>query len=521
MELESFPHFADGDVRITILPDIYRLHSSLLKDESGVLRKLLDRSQPLFLSLEQQRQCGACVGCLRLNLVGSSIHKYGMLEVQGYDDSHCTMDQFVPRTFPVWPDRVRHVWVNMFRIIHGAPPILDEDGYDLILENCQALIELGDDIQASDIVSRALNTALHNLDQHIYRSIAQDPVSWVELAVYIQSAPVFQESMIHLVGKWGLVKGQERDSLTINIRNICERKVEHLNEIKKAAKLQIVNYGPGTLLSASRCKEASNVYVWMASTYHQQWLCQSLAEGRNYRASDGGASFYRAIASAGDAYLNRLGKNTFHFITNEIDNGDTKGLEVFEMTLHELKEGIRNLVSDLLIDHAKYDPGIFGELPYLTCCQVAEEEMPPKPKTAMAGDYAVENSEANVNGSFRNGSNIQYSYFNNAMSNRVQLSTNATAYNDHLTNYYLPMGMQDHFGFDGSNVMQQWGWADAADYSSATLPLPMPLLADMTTGIYQTQMDENDDFDEINVFGIVPTFETEEHSPNDESKAFI
>jgi hypothetical protein len=82
MDLERLPCSIDGDVRITVLPDVHRLRSSVLIECSGALKKLLDMPQPLPFKLEQQRQCGASLGSVRLNLVSSSIHKYGMLEIQ-------------------------------------------------------------------------------------------------------------------------------------------------------------------------------------------------------------------------------------------------------------------------------------------------------------------------------------------------------------------------------------------------------------------------------------------------------
>ncbi|KAL2849219.1 hypothetical protein BJY01DRAFT_146823 [Aspergillus pseudoustus] len=520
MDIESFPSFADGDVRITVLPDIYKLHSSLLRDRSGVLKKILDKSQPLSLTLEQQRQCSASVGYARLNLVGSSIHKYGMLEIQGYDDSHCTMEEIVPSSFPAWPHSIRHVWANMLKIFHGIPPTLDEGGSDLILENCQALVELGEDIQASDAVSRALNTALYSPDQQINRLIAQDPVSWVKLAVYIQSGPIFQESMIHLVGKWGLLEEKDRDSLPIGIRSICNRKLEHLNEIKKAAELKIVNHVPRPRSSTNHYRETNNVYVWMALAYYQQWLCQSFAEGRNYRASDGGAAFYHAIALGGDVYLNKLVQDISHFPTAQTGEESKKGLTELESDLHELKKSINGFVSDLLVNHAKYDPDIFGELPYLTCCQVGEEEMPPRQKNAMASDYAAGVRVTNVNGNFVNPNSLQHTFYQHPRSNNVQEPTGMTNYNGHTDAYYLTNGTQDNFGFNQPNVIPHWSlnWTGAADFSNPAPALPMPSLADMTTGIYQTQMDVNGNFDEIDVFGILPTTETEE---NDGDMAFI
>ncbi|KAL2812373.1 hypothetical protein BJX63DRAFT_432638 [Aspergillus granulosus] len=410
----------------------------------------------------------------------------------------------------------------MLKIFHDIPPALDEGGYDLILENCQALVELGEDIQASDIVSRALSTALHSLDQQICRLITQDPVSWVKLAVHIQCGSVFQESMIHLVGKWGLLGEKDRNSLPVSIRDISNRKLGRLNEIKKAVELQIVNHVPRPRSSLNLHRETSNVYAWIAVTHYQQWLCQSFIEGRNYRAPDGGASLYRAIA-LGDAYLNKLGHAISPLPTAEIGDEGKRGLREFERGLNELKNSIKGFVSDLLANYAKYDPDIFGELPYLTCCQVREEEMPAKPETVKTIYKTAETRITNVNSNFMHGNNLQHNFLNDPMSNCVQLPTTMMGYRSHANNYYPTDGMQDHFGFDESNIMQQWGvnWTGTVGFSNAAPALPMPSLVDMTTGIYRTQLDEDGNFEEIDVFGIIPTAETEKNLQNDESVTFI
>ncbi|CEL02964.1 hypothetical protein ASPCAL04125 [Aspergillus calidoustus] len=445
-----------------------------------------------------------------------------MLEIQGYDGSHCTMKEIVPYSYPVWPHRVRHVWFNMVRIFRNLPPILDEGGVDSILENSQALVELGEDILASEVVSRALNTAFHNLDQQMYRLIAQDPIAWVKLAVHIQSGPIFQESMIHLLGKWGQLEEKERDLLPADIRNICKRKIEDLNSIKKAVELQIVNHVPRPRLATTRYREASNAAIWMVLTYYHQWLSQAFAEGRNFRARDGGAAFYRAIAGGGDTYLNKIEQEVSHFAFTEI--GD-EGREL-ESDLTELKRGIKGVVSDLLVNHAKYDPEILGELPYLTCYHVGEEEMPPKPAETVKFMYpAAEKQMTHEAGNFAN-ANLEQNFFNDPMSNGVQvpMNMNMVGYNGIANNFYPTNGTQNHSSFDGTNLASQhWGsnWSNTVDYSDTTPQLPMASLSDMTTAVYQTQLDHNGNFDEIDVFGIVPTTETGDYSQTDDGTAFI
>jgi hypothetical protein len=436
------------------------------------------------------------------------------------------MEEIVPYSYPVWSERIRHVWANMVRIFRNLPPVLDEGGSNFILGNSQALVELGEDILASDVVSCALNTAFHNLDQQIYRLIALNPVSWVKLAVHIQSGPIFQESMIHLLGKWGQLEEKERDSLPADIHNICRRKIEDLNSIKKTIELQIVNHVPRPRSPTSGYRDTDNVAVWMPLTYYHQWLSQAFAEGRNYRAQDGGAAFYRAIAGGSDTNLNMLEQEVSHFAFTEIGDEGRQGLREPERNLTELKRDIKGFVSDLLVNHAKYDPEILGELPYLTCYHVGEEEMPPKPGETVKSMYpTAETRMVNAGGNFANG-NLQHNFFNDPMSNGndVQVPMNMMGYNSLANNLYPTNSTQSHSVFDGTNVAsQQWGpnWSNTVDFPGTTHQVAMASVSDMTTAVYQTQIDQNGNFDEIDVFGIVPTTETEDFSQNDDGTAFI
>ncbi|KAL5343506.1 hypothetical protein BJX70DRAFT_171627 [Aspergillus crustosus] len=313
---------------------------------------------------------------INLNLVGPTVHRYGMLEIQGYDDSLYVSDDMSPCSFPVWPQRTRQIWSNMLKIFDDLPPILDDGGYDSILDSCQALVELGEELQASDVVSNAIQTTLITFDQQLHRLIAQGPVSWVKLAVRIQIAPISKESMIHLVGKWGLLEGNERETLPKGIRDLCRQKLDDLNENKIAIEHQIVNHVPHPRTGSVHRRESNNVFIWMALTFYQQWLCQSFVESRNYRAPDGEATYYRAIAAGGDAYLTKLDEDFAQISAPESRSGSSKGLKELERNLNELKRGIKDFVSDLLVNTAKYDPDILGELPYLTCCMMNEEQMP-------------------------------------------------------------------------------------------------------------------------------------------------
>ncbi|KAL4872455.1 hypothetical protein BDV12DRAFT_162231 [Aspergillus spectabilis] len=522
MDPGSFPHFTDGDVKITVRPDIYHLQSPVIQNRSGYLRQLLQgRRVPFRLS---KGQCNAPSIRVNLNLVGSSVHKYGMLEIQGYDDSFHGSDEMSPCSFPVWPQRTRHIWSNIFKIFYNLPPVLDDDGYDSILGNCQALVELGEELHSSDVVSRAIQTTLFGFDQQLYQLIAQDPASWVKLAVRIQSAPIFQESMIHLVGKWGLIEEKERESLPKTIRDLCNQKLHDLNAIKITIERQIVNHVPRPRSDSVRSRETNNVFVWMALTFYQQWLCQSFVESRNYRAPDGGATFYRAIAAGGDAYLNKLDQDISQFPAPEGSNDSNKGLKELERNLNELKKGIKGFVSDLLVNQAKYDPEILGELPYLTCCKVDEGQMPQAGVIEM--DCQLQGvCSMNMSNNFAD-NNLQDTFLPGPMLNSVQFPTNLIESHDPTSDLLMMTGIQNNPTLDAFNTftpqnMDSLIWCNSMDFAGTNPDDLIPAVLGMNDDLHQGQCNQDNNLGSMDMFTVSPITETDRHTQKDGDMAFI
>ncbi|KAL4788647.1 hypothetical protein BJX76DRAFT_315315 [Aspergillus varians] len=392
-------------------------------------------------------------------------------------------------SFPVWPQKARNVWSNIFRIFYNLPPILDTDGHGSILENSQALVEKAEELQSTDIASCAIHTTLLSFDQELYRSIAQDPTSWVKLAVRIQSAPIFQESMIHLVGKWGFLEVKDRESLPKNIRTLCNRKIHDLDVIKKSVELQIVTHLPCPRSDSARYRETNNVFGWMALTFYQQWLCESFAESRNRHAPDGGAAFYRAIAAG-------VNPDIAQFPDPTDTNGESnKGLKELEKDLNELKKGMKGFISDLLVNQAKYDPLVLGELQYLTCCKVREEEMP-LPQAIADG---VNNQLPGV-GDIMAGSRTNVPNYNNLQQTFVPaepmmdsspgsvMGLNNNLGNDFLLSPQLQNPNQSPFGtfnsFTQVTADPILTWENAMDFSSLptnTAGVPIPPFSGMAS----------------------------------------
>lgn len=74
--------FADGDVKVNVLPDTHCLHSWVLKSHSRLLERLLGEFCPPVTPLSAAKRSEPPSRRIIMNVVGSSAHKYGILEIQ-------------------------------------------------------------------------------------------------------------------------------------------------------------------------------------------------------------------------------------------------------------------------------------------------------------------------------------------------------------------------------------------------------------------------------------------------------
>ncbi|RAK90029.1 hypothetical protein BO79DRAFT_263719 [Aspergillus costaricaensis CBS 115574] len=373
MSVLDFPQYTDGDVKLTIHPDGYRLHSNRLCEHSRVLRCLL--GPPNEVSPLPHIQGMDNLGVYNLYLIGEAAHKFGVFQLQV---SRRPMIR-VPRQFtsetrgfqavdyiPVWPMKTRRCWENIFRMFYLLPPVLHDDGPEKnFLDNSWRVVELASEIEAEDYIFPILGAALEGYEQELYYSISNDPIGWVNLAVRIQSATIFKESIIHIVGRWNYVTVEGHALLPGQIRELCERKHRDLQYDKWMIEMNILNHPVAD-------PHDRDIYMWMAKAFYQQWLGNSIAEKKTYRSLDGGAAFYRAINAGGNAYLPITDPQT-NLILLPIRQDE---VTLVENRLNVLKNAVKHLVDNLLRNRSRFNPLVWGDLHYLTCCEVNQHDIP-------------------------------------------------------------------------------------------------------------------------------------------------
>ncbi|KAE8349121.1 hypothetical protein BDV28DRAFT_152187 [Aspergillus coremiiformis] len=379
-----FPYFRDGDVNIVIYEDGYRLHSSKLRAHSRELRDLLSSLRPQGIGH---------FGYLQLELVESTSHGYGVLEIHDPDDQYRQGPMYTKLQNPIimWPQEIRLLWANILKIFYDLSPLLDQGGLQNVLRRCWDLVNLADCLRATRAVFPVIIASLRDLGPHLYALIADDPISWIKLGTYMRSALIFKEAAIHIVGNWNAL-ADDLDYLPGVVHELCENKQQELLVFKQNLEAKMLEHCPyqttrdGSLTEDMVTSYSKDYSMWMAMTFYSQWFCMAVYEDRTYFARDGGAAFYRTIYKGGDAYL---------------DTKEQQKLNAFPLNVHEarilkerldiLKDDMSKFVSVLLINESRYDPGVMGELPYLTCCKIDDDELPWI--TWPDGDWHVDSDE--------------------------------------------------------------------------------------------------------------------------------
>ncbi|KAB8233127.1 uncharacterized protein BDW43DRAFT_94725 [Aspergillus alliaceus] len=380
----SFPHFRDGDVNIVVYKDVYRLHSSTLKACSRELRDLLSSLSPFGFGH---------YGYLQLELVESVSHGYGVLEVQDPNDQYQNGSMYMQLQKPIimWPPAVRLVWANMFKIFYDLSPLLDQGGLENVLSRCWDLIDLADCLRATRAVFPMIETSLQDLGSHFYALIADDPINWMKLGTYMRSALIFKEAAIHIIGNWNAL-GDDLDYLPSVVHELCESRYRELVIFKQELEARMLQHCPYQTLRGGPHSEfmvapyAKDLSMWMAMTFYSQWFCVAICENRTYFARDGGAAFYRSIYAGGDAYLGVEEQETYNVI-----HMNARRARILENRLGILKADMSRFVAVLLVNESRYDADLMGELPYLTCCKIEDDELPWI--TWPDGDWHVDSDE--------------------------------------------------------------------------------------------------------------------------------
>ena len=265
---------------------------------------------------------------------------------------------------------------NLFKAFYNIIPDFDESSFGHLIQSCGSLLAVAEAHDAVTHIADKIDLALLRKHGQLFDAIAVNPAPWSELGLRLESPTIFREAIIHLVGRWPSMSEGVRSNLRDEIRLLCQKKHDALHARKGVIEVRIASYYPQVLdrtveFNPGRHSYSSDIYLWMAVSLFRHWFAQAVCEDRGRNSIDGGARLYRQLDAAGYAYLDRRAQQRYH----ERFPMTPKGIQALATALSTIKEDVKALVAEVLINRALIDVEEKGT-PYLTCCTVAKEDFP-------------------------------------------------------------------------------------------------------------------------------------------------
>lgn len=270
-------------------------------------------------------------------------------------------------------------WEWLFGCFYGRKPNFDSTTFGATVNDCVALIEAADTIGAIGAIREAVELALLQQDNILWKSIATSPVVWAELGRRVQSPVVFKEAVIHIVGQWNMLEANVKNGLPADIRQLCQKKWDELELNKRAIELRIAGHYPKFMCQNAidrpqRTVYANHIYMWMAVAHFRHYVSQSGNDCENRMAKDGGYAWYKKFATGGSSYLDHEDMKMFH----QFFPMSGKACGILEASLNVLKEETKSFVKGLMVNrtHVNVEKLDNVQEPWLTCVLVESEDMP-------------------------------------------------------------------------------------------------------------------------------------------------
>lgn len=272
---------------------------------------------------------------------------------------------------------------NLFLTYHSKTPDIDTTNIQKALSQSELLLSIASYYGSLPTVRLHITNILTQYGRELYIAILRNPPRWLYLSTYLDSAPIFRESLIHIVGSypnwpWTVPKSK----LTPELLEIIRTKVDELQilraEVNEALFVSTLSVAGQEVALGVENKEVLD--TWCTVQLWRDWFCRALNQGKVSRPTtksfDFDAAIYRTMAKGGDAYL------PLAAVKHWREEYDVTKLDCAKWTAEDLEEDLAILkdyaqkkVHPLLVNHSMLlvvEEGIN----YLTCTKVGNDELP-------------------------------------------------------------------------------------------------------------------------------------------------
>ncbi|KAK8204922.1 hypothetical protein IWZ01DRAFT_544576 [Phyllosticta capitalensis] len=381
---DGFPQYENADVQIMLSPiRVLRLHSDVLKGTSSVFKQLLTNENAAVLSNKTK----AAGFRLRhhIELVGATPELIGRLRAIRLDTKGRTIDDGGPRANMALDGNGRdpscHIlddWYNVMAAIYGQKIEIGsaEDGLFSLLKRTDNIIGICSHLKLKkSIVFSPVEVALLNTNQYLWDAIQGAPIEWLDVAVSLQSVPMFRETVIHLVGQWDRLSSNDKNTLPRKVYELCHRKAEKFKQHKKTIENKILEYRPkeisytkGEDPALGKRNLQPKIFNWIAFSGLQLWLMKAFRDGKGVDGPDGGFDLFSRLFAGHEEYYDREDQTRYVGVSQS-------GRAVVTQWIDDMKKDLKKMVASTMTSSLRMDTRS-NKIDYFSCFEVELRHCP-------------------------------------------------------------------------------------------------------------------------------------------------
>ncbi|KFY24686.1 hypothetical protein V493_05092 [Pseudogymnoascus sp. VKM F-4281 (FW-2241)] len=278
---------------------------------------------------------------------------------------------------------------SMFRIIYNKAPIDSQLDMKLVLSQIENLISAAEYYELLPAVRASIGYSLAQRGRFLFREIFFRPIQWLNVSVELENKIIFQEAVVHLVGKFPDVDHFPRQfsGTSKGVRDLVYRKVVDMD--RAISKVNESLMTSAIYESEIRVQlNGLNKYSFDVSILvhcWREWFIRRLMEARSpsVRPEEPNvqsklAMLYRDIAAGGDTYLPE-GEVMDSLRPFQLQGADqTDGFLQWDTAADDLaliKDYASRTVREICTNRSQLNHAD-GYFKYLTCTDVGDYELP-------------------------------------------------------------------------------------------------------------------------------------------------
>jgi hypothetical protein len=260
-------------------------------------------------------------------------------------------------------------------MLYFIPPNISQVYLSLALQQCEQILGVAFQLVCVPVTRSFLVHALGQFGQLLNHAIAMHPQRLLILAIHLQSANIFREAILHIVGaSEDYADGRQSpfQGIPKGVIDLINIKIKHLRQTKQ--KINESLFLSTILIDSERINPSSGEYTkfptWLVVQIWRDWFSNQLAECQT--SPEGVGQLYRRLFRAGNEYLE---VSEIRTILEGIKWNEPVNYYDLDDDLNLMKDYARDAVRGLCKNHSMLDLEEAG-ISYLTCTWVENDELP-------------------------------------------------------------------------------------------------------------------------------------------------